>query len=335
MSKLLRGKRVFLDTQVFRKARFAVGSPAFRKLSALCKDSEVLLVTTSITRREIEAQIDKLAPEIKAILGKAGSFIVGLGLPELTIQGNVASTISEAEIAVLLKDSVETFFRDCNVEQIEFPAGALDSVLDLYFSRRPPFGTEKKKAEFPDAFVLEALKSQIGRHGQSIYVISEDPDFENACKESPQLERLPTISHFLNLWNVHSETIKQVRTTLRANAAIIHETLDRIIEGLSGEMDCPGSVKISHRKIVDILEELVISCDDANASVVFICYVEFVAWLEIHPASDAPYDYRCADTGQTVSVTLDFRFDPTNAKVFEVQTFWAPQTITFSAHQAI
>jgi hypothetical protein len=53
-----------------------------------------------------------------------------------------------------------TFFQDSEAEEIELPKSALKQVLDLYFARRPPFGEGKKKSEFPDAFVLEALKSK-------------------------------------------------------------------------------------------------------------------------------------------------------------------------------
>jgi len=334
MSKLLKGKRVFLDTQVFRKARFGVSNPAFKKLSEICKEGDVTLVTTSITRKEIDAQIDEVAPEIKKTLGTAASILVGFGLPEITINGASAATLTEAEIAAFLKALVAIFFRDCDVEEIELPKRALHNALDLYFGKRAPFGPGKKKSEFPDAFVLEALKSKAGQNGESVYVISEDSDFSSACKECPHFEQLPSIAHFLNLWNVHSDSIKQVRATLRANIKKIHNLLDQVVEGISGEMDAPGSVKISHREIVDVLDELVISCDDSKASTEFVCYVEFDAFLEIHPPHNAHAEQRQAHAGQSVNITLEFDYDPTNPKVFEVVTYWAPQSITFSAHRA-
>jgi hypothetical protein len=334
MSKLLKGKRVFIDTQVFRKARFGVASPAFKKLAAISKDRGVILITTSITKREIEAQIDEIAPEIKTAFGRAASLLLGFGLPELIIRGSTASTFSETQVATLLKEFMADFFRDCSVEEIALPKDALSNTLDLYFQKRPPFGNAKKKSEFPDAFVLEALKSKAGVNGESVYVISEDPDLEAACKESPYLEHLPSVAHFLDLWNLHSNTIKQVRATLRDNSSRIHNELDRIVESISGEMDTPGVVEMSHRKIADILDELVISCDASKASVEFVCFVEFEGYLEIHPANNAPVEHRLAESGQQVTITLEFRFSPDDPKIFEVETYWAPQSITFSAHSA-
>jgi hypothetical protein len=335
MSKLLKGKRVFLDTQIFRQARFGVASPAFKKLAEICKHGDLILITTSITRREIEAQIDDSAPDFKKTLGRAAGLLSGLGHSEPTIDSVPVAKMTEPEIAAHVKKTVAEFFHDCEAEEIELPKNAVHTVFDHYFKKQPPFGDAKKKSEFPDAFVLEALKEKAGRNGESLYVISEDADFVSTCKLSPHLESLPSIGHFLNLYNVHSTSVKAVRATLRANVKCIHDTLDRIVESLAGEMDAPGIVKMTHRKIVDILDELVISCDDKTASVEFVCFVEFEAWLEIHPLHDAPFEHRHADSGQGINITLEFEFDSDNPEVFEVKTYWAPQSIMISAHTAI
>ena len=246
------------------------------------------------------------APEIKTAFGRAASLLLGFGLPELIIRGSTASTFSETQVATLPKEFMADFFRDCSVEEIALPKDALSNTLDLYFRKRPPFGNAKKKSEFPDAFVLEALKSKAGVNGESVYVISEDPDLEAACKESPHLEHLPSVAHFLDLWNLHSNTIKQVRATLRDNSSRIHNELDRIVESISGEMDTPGVVEMSHRKIADILDELVISCDASKASVEFVCFVEFEGYLEIHPTNNAPVEHRHAESGQEVELRSNF-----------------------------
>jgi hypothetical protein len=334
MSKLLKGKRVFIDTQVFRKASFGIAGPAFAKFAMLCEEREAILVTTKITRREIEAQIDEVAPEIRNIFTKAGRMASSLRQPEFVVLGFPSSQITDPQVAAAVKKLVQRFFEDCLAEEIELPKDALPTVLDLYFEKRPPFGAGKKKAEFPDALVLEALRAKAGINGESIYVISEDTDFAAACKECMHLEILPTLSHFLNCYNEHAETVKNVRATLRNNAKKIDQKLDDILNSLSGELDCAGSIQFAHRKIVDILDELVLSCYEDKASVEFVCFVEIDAWLEIRPRDNATPEYRHAEKHQAISLTLDFKFDPSNPSVFEVESYWAPQAITFSAHSA-
>src|ERR1700722_2596302 len=284
MSKLLNGKRVFIDTQVFRKARFAISAPAFAKLGQLCKDGEVILVTTTITRREINAQIAETASEFRSALAKAGGIAISLGQPDLVISDIPATKISEQQVSLAFNRLVDSFFEECAAEHLELPKSALQAVLDLYFDKKPPFGPGKKKAEFPDAFVLEALKAKAGVNGEALYVISEDSDFVSACKDCAHLEVLPSISHFLDRYNAHVEAVKQVRATLKQNASRIDVRLESILLGLLGDMGgCPVTVEFESRKIVDVLDSLVISCDEMHASVEFICFIEADAWLEILP----------------------------------------------------
>ncbi|MGZ4972905.1 MAG: PIN domain-containing protein [Limisphaerales bacterium] len=335
MPKLLKGDRVFIDTQVFRKSRFGVADPKFTRFRELCADGELVLVTTSITRREIEAQIDEVVPEIISAFTKASHFAACLGQPVLTILGMPASDLTEPVVAAALKKSVDGFFQGCATVQLEFPKDKLSDVLDSYFERRPPFGAGKKKAEFPDAFVLETLKARPGSKGEVTYVITEDPDFVEACKHCAQLESVPTLGHFLDRYNVHAEGVKQVRATLRKNAKQIDKKLQEIVDGLSVELDCAGKVETSRREIVDILDTLVISCDEGKASVEFVCWVKFDAWIEIRPESDAPSEFQQADTERTINITLEFRFDPTDPNVFQVESYWSPQSVMFSGHRRL
>jgi hypothetical protein len=337
MSKLLKGKKIFIDTQVFRKARFAVSAPAFAKLSQLCKNGEVVLVTTAITRREINAQITEMASEFRSTLAKAGGIAISLGQPDIVIADIPATRISEQQVSLAFNTLVDSFFEECAAEHLELPISALQTVLDLYFDKKPPFGPGKKKAEFPDAFVLEALKAKAGMNEEALYVITEDFDFVNACTDCAHLVVLPTLSHFLDHYNAHLEAVNQVRATLKQNAMRIDERLESLLQGLPGDIrDCSGTVEFESREIVDVLDSLVISCDETHASVEFICFIEAAAWLEIPPSGgDAPPEYRRAEIRQSINITLEFRFDPRDPAVFELETYWAPQALLFSSHNAI
>ena len=157
MSKLLKGKRIFIDTQAFRQARFAVSNPSFVKLRELCKARKLTLLTTEITRREIDANILEVAFEIKNAIEK-----IAVLQPDLVVFGQPAKQLTEIDLAKTLTKQVNEFFEGCGAVLVELPKTALATVLDLYFNRQPPFGEGKKKAEFPDAFVLEALKTKAG-----------------------------------------------------------------------------------------------------------------------------------------------------------------------------
>lgn len=330
MSKLLKGKRVFIDTQVFRQARFAVSNPSFAKLRQLCEERKLTLLSTEITRREIDANIFVVASEIQKTLRKAADIIASLHQPKIFVFGIPANKLTEDDLVKALTKQVNDFFEKCQVEQVELPRTALPTVLDLYFKRQPPFGDDKNKAEFPDAFVLEALKSKAGINNECVYVVSGDAGVSYACTPPTYLEHVATLPHFLNQYNAHADTIEQVHATIKRNFKEIEKKLEEILESLPGELQgCSGVVRLNSIRLDDILDTLVVSCDGPTASVEFVCNVEVDALLELNDSADAQNDFRKVDRMEVVNVTLEFKFDPTNVEVFEVQTYWTPTSLCF------
>jgi len=254
MSKLLKGKRVFVDTRVFRQARFAVSNPSFAKLCELCEARKLNLLTTEITRREIDANIFEVASEIQKALRKAADIITSLGQPEILIFGIPANKLTEDDLVKVLAKQVNDFFEKSQVEQVELPRNTLATVIDLYFKKQPPFSA-KKKSEFPDAFVLEALKSKAGINDEIVYVVSDDPDFANACNQPSHLECIETLPHFLDRYNAHADTINQVHATVKKNFKQIEKQLQDILESLPGELrDRSGFVQLNSVQLTDILD---------------------------------------------------------------------------------
>ena len=59
------------------------------------------------------------------------------------------------------KDIFAKFLEDCKVERLDTGSINLEEILEDYFAVRPPFeNSEKKKKEFPDAFIAEEIKKR-------------------------------------------------------------------------------------------------------------------------------------------------------------------------------
>ena len=53
------------------------------------------------------------------------------------------------------KDIFAKFLEDCKVERLDTASINLEKIMEDYFAVRPPFeNSEKKRKEFPDAFIL-------------------------------------------------------------------------------------------------------------------------------------------------------------------------------------
>lgn len=85
--------------------------------------------------------------------------------------------------SVNMKDKLYNAYQKHYEDAIFLDYGNPEKVFELYFKGEAPFGTGKKKHEFPDAFVIDAIKSYINQHPNDILlVVSRDADWINAFK---------------------------------------------------------------------------------------------------------------------------------------------------------
>jgi PIN domain len=169
----LQTKYIFVDTQSFRQARFDWNGKWLAKLVEFAKDGHLCLLTTEITKREITSQLQEVLKDAENAARKHRIVFEQLGVseafPKLTDPN--ALKILEAEFSKFL----------LAVGAIEVPLVAqVGALFDDYFARRPPF-SEKKKSEFPDAFVVASLRDWCQKQKATVYVVSGDPDLKACC----------------------------------------------------------------------------------------------------------------------------------------------------------
>ncbi len=183
---MLETQFVFVDTEAFYSCRFMFGKSALKRLSDLCRSGRLSLVLPEVTRREIE----------KKIGNDVDSFVSGLSkLDKKTPAVREYADADTALNALLDRDSIRgnvtaefgKFLEEAKAEVLPFDASIMAEVLDSYFEQRPPFGTGKKKYEFPDALALTALDNWCAEEEVKCYVISRDPDVQAACNDADAL----------------------------------------------------------------------------------------------------------------------------------------------------
>jgi hypothetical protein len=182
MSKLT--CNVFLDTCVYDRCNFDLSCRDFLRLTSLVAEGYVHVFLTTVTKREIEAHIDKRAREastaLKTFADKA-RLISPLSGPFEAIPVATDEGLKKA-----FQQSFREFCKKLNIEVIAVPNMSLEGVLDDYFEQRPPF-SEKKKSEFPDAFAAAALEAWCKKKSEKILVISGDGDWPIICEGSDVL----------------------------------------------------------------------------------------------------------------------------------------------------
>jgi predicted nucleic acid-binding protein len=194
---------IFIDANVFISQSYKYDSTAFKQIISLVQAKKVFVYLTTVTVSEVVSNIEK-------DVYKAHEAFEGFReKPQLRILKNVSDSplhgvfngFDREQAKEALLKQFSQFIRDTNALILEITDVSVDDVFEKYFSRSAPFGEDKKKHEFPDAFAMAALENWCKKHSIRMYVISEDPDLIIACESSESLTFVQSLSEFLDLFS--------------------------------------------------------------------------------------------------------------------------------------
>ena len=190
----LLAENVFLDTEVFIRARFDFAEGQLARLSKLAQTGRLRLLTTSITRREVARHLEKRVRESIDATRRE--------LPLLRQSGVEISPIPSVDeaIAQALR-SFDEFLKRSHVVEVALQAD-LEQLFERYFSQKAPF-SEKKPKEFPDAVVASSLRAWCEPSGLLTYVVSGDRDFDEVCASTPCFFKADSIADVLTPTTIH------------------------------------------------------------------------------------------------------------------------------------
>jgi len=172
---------VIIDTCVFHALNYDFSGqnnntlPSFK---TLLHDHEILFVSSSIIKSEVLTHVAKKAQEkelvINKLLSKHGDILPLIGLKNLDL---VHKRVGKLDLISEYKKEVEDFF--CNSHFLSIPRA--EEIFEKYFNNSPPFSESgKKKAEFPDAFVIQSVLNYANEYNKEVLVVSSDDDWEKA-----------------------------------------------------------------------------------------------------------------------------------------------------------
>lgn len=217
---------VFVDTQAFERDNFAFDrSTGLVALANAVADGNVTVLLTDVTEREIREHIaDRV---VKALSAVKGHYVLHV----LSVVDFEEWTGLREEIAVADALSQWDAYRaELSPTMISVDLARPSVVMDAFFALRPPFSA-KKRTEFRDAFVLEALRAWAEQEQQQVIVVSGDKDHKNAC-DGDVLVHAETIRDGLAL-TLHDEVLLEAaQTELEQQGPVLVEQLQEAVEGL-------------------------------------------------------------------------------------------------------
>ncbi|WP_416881273.1 PIN domain-containing protein [Marivita sp.] len=191
---------ISVDTSIFDEKQLNLNS-AVMQATARLKPLSFNYILSSIVAKEVENHLENAAQEslrnAKKAVGKA-LFAFDTEKPSKDeVLEQITGGKSARDIA---KERWAKYLAESGCEVIDDHSLVKTSTLfDAYFAGEPPFGTGRKKDEFPDALALNALECAAVERGNGILVVSKDGDWQDYCEKSENLYIVREIERALAL----------------------------------------------------------------------------------------------------------------------------------------
>jgi len=111
----------------------------------------------------------------------------------------VFANFDEQGAVTEVNEKFEKFLAEANVTILDLKNADVEAVFKDYFDKKPPFGDEKKKSEFPDAFAQQVLTKWCENNDCKTYVVSADPDWQALKERSRCLIPMVKLQEFISL----------------------------------------------------------------------------------------------------------------------------------------
>ena len=283
---------VFIDTSAFIADGFRFEGPIISRLLQLSDSNEAKIVLTEITVAEVESRIRMCVRDSLTALKKCrkeAHFLRNLNRPELA--GLFGEKIDEPKLQEQMLEQFGRFLKLSGAVILGLHGESAAEVFRRYFHEEPPFNPPHKKAEFPDAFVLDALSRWAKSNSCCIYIVSSDCDFQRYCESSSNLLPLDSITVFLDIVSKNKAKYESLISSLDSSMDKIEAALNSAFGELDFYVaDWNGEVLSVSIYDTEILERSVIKHEGINASVYMRVRVYFEVEVEYEDLATAAYD---------------------------------------------
>lgn len=301
----LETRNVCIDTSGYVAARFNFEGYSLARLTALAQAGDVRVFITSVIRREVESNIGEAGQAMATAvqqLKKKAAMLRDVQLPDVKA---FFGEYDKDTVIRHLQSQFAEFLTSAKVTEVPMTGDDVEAVFEAYFGRRAPFGTGKKKAEFPDAFIVAALDRWCSVNDEQMYVITgdgidqasgsvmkgngssgEDDEAKSmtmACRATRTLIPLSRLSAFLDLITLEeqTETIARARASaalqwcaanesrIRAEVSTLFLDLDFIPDDFEVEVENVdvATVVLTPAELIDI--------EDDSAFLTFRAHVDY------------------------------------------------------------
>lgn len=292
------------------------------------------MLSTDITDKEIRSNIVESVKELKTEFKKIASKNRVIETVGGTAYKEFINSRKTDKITETIKEKIDFFLKECNTKTIKASEQPSEPIFKDYFLKKPPFGEGKKKHEFPDAFVLLALKNWCFENSTNIFTISTDKDFKKFCDKEDQFNYFPSLYEFINhVLMDEGNVVKVINEMIKENEKQILGKVENEIENIGAYLgDAEGEVFFDKITDFSIIESSVVALYKDKAKI--FCLIDTTlnfeasywdpdSWTSIKDEGVKEIFYHHRIEGDvekkfTLEVEFEIKFDANKFRIIEI-----------------
>lgn len=226
---------VTIDTNIFDSTGYDLGDDGtLGHLYSYVQSGKIKIVLSNIVIREAQKHIKEKAYEIATLSKKlrdeirsnklySDNFVIGIEM------GHLIDKVNRNVLAEKAKANLDAFIEKLNVEIMDSSQVDVEQIFDDYFSYAAPFeNNEKKRKEFPDAFIAAQIRKRFSNN-DLVAIISNDNGFKKACGKNGKMLFFDSLGQLYNLLSKEEKTYSEAVSSINDIAELIGREIESII----------------------------------------------------------------------------------------------------------
>lgn len=288
---------IFIDTSLFISSPFFKENGVIERLFDQAEKGYVKILMPAITEREWFKHFEENT-KIKFDEIEKRTRLMGKKRAQEFLEKH--SSLSK-EYDDLMRDTFKSNMERAHLVRlpIEYPNDQLKKIFDKYFAKEKPFGSNGKKAEFPDAFVLASLEKYAESNGVRILVFAKDKDFTEYASDYLEFQEPNSYLNEL-VTKIIPEMEQRETKMISADISKLYQYIDSkpkfLLDHIQEETTRFLSDPTTYIDLLDYAEIEDITVDNLNLDI-------SAKDMEIHTVNDDDIEALCfVDIDVTVSV---------------------------------
>ena len=236
---------VTIDSNIFDENNYEFEDNShLSRLISYVEKGKIKVFMSNIVVNEISRHIKNKAYEIATIVNNSRKEAIK-NYPESLIKNvgmeHLLNKVKRDELAQKAKSSLDDFLQKVNAKYLDNNGVDADKIFCDYFNFNPPFeNNDKKRKEFPDAFIAAQIKMRF-KDGEKLAIVSADKGFKEACGTQPGYMFFDSLGKLYNrLTKEEKDYNESIETIKNLNDSICGKIKDIILEN-----DCVNVIGIS------------------------------------------------------------------------------------------